>query len=127
MNWRILNDKETQVVVAVLNEIRRCLETRYWNKNQKEMLSPFGNHAEEYHCSAFAVHSYDWVSERNERNFVYIDKDHPERSLIAEWYKYLGRGDEVKVPEEWKMEYLPDMLKRCCDAIYEDFGERYEL
>ena len=57
------------------------------------------------------------------KNFVYLDNDYPQGSLRAEWYKYLGRGDYIEVPESWKMEYLSDMLQRCLHAIRDDFLE----
>ena len=122
MRWRVLNQLEREVVVSVLRRIEDELLRCYWNKNQKEMDSPFQNTGNQYDCGVFAVRAYDWV-EDNGKNFVYLDNNFPQASLRAEWYKYLGRGDYVEVNENWKMEYLADMLKRCKDAIREDFGE----
>ena len=122
MRWRVLNENETMVVVSVLRYIERELLRCYWNKNHKVMNSPFDNTGNQYSCGVFAVHAYDWSID-NRENFVYMDNDFPQASLVAEWYKYLGRGDYVKVNENWKMEYLADMVKRCRDAIREDFEE----
>ena len=42
---------------------------------------------------------------------------------MAEWYKHLGRGDMVIVPDDWKMEQLATMLADCIKAIREDFED----
>lgn len=122
MRWRVLGEDDTQVVVAVLRAIEEELLRCYWNKNNKEMESPFCNTGNSYTCDVFSVRAYSWDND-NGKNFVYADRHLLQSSLIAEWYKHLGRGDYVEVPENWKMEYLADMLKRCKDAIKEDFGE----
>lgn len=120
--WRVLKEHEREVVVSVLGRINSELKRCYWNKNQKMMDSPFDNTGNSYECDVFSVHAYNW-NEDNGKNFVYIDKIMPQASLIAEWYKYLGRGDYVEVPEDWKMNYLADMLKNCTEAIRKDFGD----
>ena len=122
MRWRVLNQQDTKVVVAVLREIERELLRCYWNKNQREMESPFWNTGNSYSCGAFSVRAYSWDDD-NGKNFVYTDRHLFPSSLIAEWYKHLGRGDYVEVPESWKMEYLADMLENCKEAIRKDFGE----
>ena len=117
MKYKRLDEKDTQLVVAVLRDIERELMRCYWNRNQKEMDSPFMNTGNEYKCRAFSVWAYDW-NETNVVNFIYI-KDF----LQVYWYKYLGRGDVVEVPEDWTVDKLPDMLDNCLRAIREDFGE----
>ena len=115
---KYLDHKETSVVVAVLREIERELSRCYWNKNQKEIISPFANTGKKYHNSTFSVAAYNWRDERNESNFFY-----PADDLIVCWYKYLGRGVSVNVPANWTMDDLPDMLDKCREAIRRDFGE----
>lgn len=114
---RVLNRKETRLVVATLsaidNELRRC----YWNKNQMDLPSPFSNTGNSYSCDAFAVRAYDWAGD-NGRNFIYRNG-----RLTAEWYKHLGRGDYVEVAYDWTLGELADMLEDCVEAIRRDFGE----
>ena len=122
IKWKNLSGEDTAVVVAALRDIEKELLRCYWNKNQKEMDSPFKNTGGYYSCEAFVVHAYSW-SEDNHNNFVYVDKEDPEKEVIVCWYKYLGRGDSVKVPESWELNDLSEMLDNCIKAIREDFGE----
>lgn len=122
MRWRVLDELEREVAVSVLKRIEDELLRCYWNKNHKEMESPFRNTGGRYDCDVFTVHAYNWTGD-NGKNFVYKDKKFPQASLRAEWYKHLGRGDYVEVPEDWRMTYLCDMLYRCTRAIGKDFGE----
>ena len=117
MKMKVLDEKQTEVVVAVLRQIDKELQRCYWNANQKEMESPFDNNGNSYRCDAFSVHAYEW-NDDNENNFVY-----PEHNLVAEWYKYLGRGDFIRVPYYWRMEMLADMLNDCVSAIRKDFKD----
>ena len=111
---KCLGKEETLLVVAALKmideELRRC----YWNKYQEEMNSPFSNTGESYSCDAFTVRAYNW--DKNTWNF-----DYPEDGFVVEWYKHLGRGDLVEVPNEWNVGWLPGMLATCLKAIREDF------
>lgn len=113
---KCLDKEETLLAVAALRmideELRRC----YWNKYQEEMNSPFSNTGESYSCDAFTVRAYNW--DENTWNFSY-----PADCFVAEWYKNLGRGDMVIVPEDWKVEQLVTMLAACLKAIWEDFKE----
>ena len=115
--YKNLNEKETQLVVAVLRDIERELLRCYWNKNQKEMASPFMNTGNEYHCKEFDVWAYDW-DEKNDVNFYYYGGD-----VHVYWYKHLGRGDSVTVPMNWTVDDLTYMLDDCLKGIREDFGE----
>ena len=125
IKWKHLNEEDTAVVVSVFRDIQRELLRCYWNKNQKEMDSPFKNTGNYYSCKTFLVQAYTW-DEDNNNNFVYVDKENPERSLIAYWYKYLGRGDYIQVPESWEMSNLSEMMNKCIKAIREDFGENVD-
>lgn len=115
-NMRKLDEKERRVITAVLSMIDQELRRCYWNEHHIEMASPFSNTGNQYECRAFKVIAYDWSHVRE--NFVY-----PKDGLYIEWYKYLGRGMYVEVPDDWTMERLPDMLDDCIAAIREDFGE----
>ena len=114
---RVLDEKERRVITAILSMIDQELRRCYWNERQIEMESPFSNTGNQYECRAFKVIAYDWSNHVRE-NFVY-----PKDDLHVEWYKYLGRGMYVEVPDDWTMERLPDMLDDCIAAITEDFGE----
>ena len=120
MKYKYLNGEETAVVVAVLKSINLELDRCYWNEHQEYMDSPFANTGAKYKCDAFAVHSYEWDDD-NKDNFVYLKDD-----MHVEWYKYLGRGTEVKVPEDWTLDKLPKMLRDCKEAIRKDFGDEYD-
>ena len=115
MKW--LDKKEVNVVVAVLRDIGRELNRCYWNEYQDNLNSPFANTGEKYKCDVFTVHAYNWIDD-NEDNFVY-----PKDDMHVQWYKYLGRGTEVCVPDDWTMDKLPAMLQDCKEAIRKDFGE----
>lgn len=116
---RVLNAAETYLFVATLEKIDRELQRCYWNKYQVEMSSPFSNTGNQYSCKVFSVHAYDWNNETNEENFVY-----PSDGVKAGWYKYLGRGDYIQVPDDWSINNLVEMLDDCVTAIREDFGEK---
>ena len=117
---RVLNEKERNVITAVLRYIDDELCRCYWNENQQQMNSPFDNTGNKYKCHAFTVHSYDWIK-GNRDNFVY-----PKDNIHVEWYKYLGRGMYVEVPDDWTIERLPDMLDDCVQSIREDFRKYYD-
>lgn len=114
---KYLDEDKVAVVVAVLKSIERELDRCYWNEHQSYMDSPFANTGAEYKCDAFSVHAYVW-DEENKDNFVY-----PKDDIHVEWYKYLGRGTEVRVPDDWTLDKLPAMLQDCKEAIRKDFGE----
>lgn len=116
-NMKWLTKEEVDVVVAVLKSINLELDRCYWNEYQDYLDSPFANTGAEYKCDAFSVHAYEWIEE-NKDNFVY-----PKDGIHVEWYKYLGRGTEVWVPDDWTLDKLPAMLQDCKEAIRKDFGE----
>ena len=113
---RRLDKDETLLAVAALRAIDEELRRCYWNKYQEVMNSPFSNTGESYSCGAFTVRAYNW--DENTWNF-----DYPKDGFVAEWYKHLGRGDMVIVPDDWKMEQLATMLADCIKAIREDFED----
>lgn len=97
------------LVQAVLNRIRNELDRLYWNKNQKEMISPFDNSgAPTFSTDVFTVRSYNW-DENIEPNFE------TEKMKIW-WYKHSNRGLCVKIPngahaEDVIAEALYDSIK----------------
>lgn len=76
-------------VIALLKDIENTLKTVYWNKNQKEMDSPFGNTGNRYIGKCFEVHAYNW----NE-NYP-IAYNFKCGKIEISWYKYLGRDTTV--------------------------------
>lgn len=114
---RVLSEKECVVITAALDYIDRELRRCYWNKNQKELESPFQNTGNSYECDAFKVRAYNWMNDNGD-NFVYFKDD-----LHVDWYKYCGRGMYVEVPNDWMMDRLPDMVEDCVNAITRNFDE----
>ena len=119
---RTLNASETYLFVAALEKIERELKRCYWNTHQVEIDSPFRNTGNEYSCATFSVHAYDWINETNDENFVY-----PSGGVKAGWYKYLGRGDYVQVPDDWTVDNLVTMLDDCIVGIREDFSDDTDI
>ena len=113
---RKLNKEDTAVVVTVLTNIKDVLRTYFLIKFDKDMYSPFDNTGAKYSCDAFTVRAYDW-------NFDDVDNFVYEGGLKAKWYKYLGRGDEVYVPDDWTAVKLQQMYLDCVQSIRKDFGE----
>lgn len=108
-----LSEKETTLVVVVLNAIDAELRRVYWNANQKEINSPFSNTGETYKNDTFSVRAYDWNEDNAEEpNFEYKD-------LKVYWYKHLGRGDFAKKAEPLTLTFLSDMLDDCLKSLQE--------
>jgi hypothetical protein len=76
-------------VIALLKDIDNALQTAYWNKNQKEMNSPFSNTGNNYEGKCFEVPAYNWDDETPQTfNFKCV-------KIEISWYKYLGRDTTV--------------------------------
>ena len=105
------------LIEAALSSIRCEMDRLYWNKNQKEMSSPFDNTGNTYHNDVFTVRAYDWQEREDdadaEPNFEYAD-------LKVYWYKYLGRGTHARCPHEITADFLEKMIKECFEAMRED-------
>ena len=118
-------DKNALLLESCLMKIEAELARLYWNKNQRQIDSPFQNTGESYANGSFEVRAYEWgVPELDEEepadtaNFRYKD-------LRVSWYKSLGRGMRVEVPKEnWSVEFLATMVEECVDAMRKDFGEK---
>lgn len=118
-----VDSKYYEFIDAVLRDIRRELDRLYWNKNQKQMDSPFDNTgAPEYSNDTFKVRSYDWdmaeESEDSPPNFEY-------KTLKLWWYKYQGRGTYVVADEDVTPEFIYQMYTDCMKAL-KDSEEDYE-
>ena len=110
----VLNEKETELVIAILRAIDQELSRLYFNKNQKDISSPFDNTGTEYKNETFIVRAYNWYDEDNEKpNFEYKD-------LKVWWYKHLGRGDYMEKEKPLTLEFLLDMLKDCMVSLEND-------
>lgn len=87
-------------------ELVRC----YWNKNQKDMESPFRNTGAHYSNGVFTVRSNS-----EGPNFEY-------RGLKVWWYKHVGRGLYWESDKVMTLEYLDKMMGECIKSIRTDFG-----
>lgn len=109
-----------QLIRATLAEIEYEMERLYWNKNQKEMNSPFRNTGTEYANDTFQVRAYKWGDddETDTPNFIYKD-------LKIWWYKHFRRGIEwvykgerhADIPSE----FFAKMLDECLQSMNNDF------
>lgn len=107
---------------AVLDKIEKEMGRLYWNKNQKEMESPFRNTAQKYLNDTFEVRSYYWGDNEDEGvlpNFKYKD-------LSAYWYKHCERGlswtykgvKNATIPSE----FLDEMIEDCVKSLEKDWN-----
>ena len=110
------NEGNCEIIRAALNVIRDELDRLYWNKNQKDINSPFDNTGETYSNKAFVVRAYSW-EDNNLPNFEYKD-------LRCYWYKHSNRGLSAVCGHKLTYEDIETMINVCCDALRKDFGER---
>lgn len=118
------NPKWDKLMNAVLIKIRKELDRLYWNRNQKEMESPFDNTGAEYSNDTFTVRAYNW----NEDEEDIIAKPNFEWGPIrVYWYKHEGRGNTIyaKIGYDDPAIYS-HMLNKCIEALKKDFGEDSE-
>ena len=113
-------EKYIPAIEASLDLIRKEMDRLYWNKYQKEMVSPFDNTGEKYINDTFVVRAYDWGEDGNSYpNFQY-------KRLDVFWYKYSCRGLEAWFSgdfSEFTIDFLVDMLNDCLLSLRKDFGE----
>lgn len=102
-------------ITALLKQIEYELEREYWNKYQKQINSPFRNSGECWNAGVFKVRSYNWNG-NYEPNFEY-------KGLKVWWYKYLGRGMEVELDNDYDLNFYITMLTDCKTAIKKYFDE----
>ena len=120
MSIRRLDPQEVELMVAILREIRKELDRCYWNKNQKQMVSPFDNTGTSYKNDTFSVNAYYWGDDdalADRPNFVYKD-------FKVYWYKHLDRCTAATMEKPLTIDYLKHMLTNCTEAIRRDFDEK---
>lgn len=96
-----------QYIIALLEGIEAKLKVKYWNKNQKEMNSPFDNTAESFKNDTFEVEAYSWDDDYEQPyNFKWQDVE-------ISWYKYLGRDTTInqKIDSHKAVEMFDDCIK----------------
>jgi len=107
-----------QLITAILDNIDAELRWCYWNKNQKELNSPFGNTGTTYSNEKFTVRAYSWGdSEDTEKPNFESD------FIICTWYKHSHNALEYKFTEDKRptLEQLNTFLNECIAAIRKDF------
>lgn len=114
------------LIKAVLDAIDKELARCYWNKNQKNINSPFANTGKTYSNDFFTVRAYDWNDDENEE----AKPNFESKLLKCWWYKHAHRGLEYRIcwdttSEHDHLHQLAYFLKDCKDAIRKDFGEKY--
>ena len=107
-------DDECVLLQAVLDKIRKELNRCYWNKNQKEMNSPFDNTGQIYENDVFTVRAYNWDT-NIKPNFEYGD-------LKIWWYKHSNRCTYAECVDRLTFDDLTQMLQECMRSIQDDFG-----
>lgn len=109
-----------ELIMAVLDRIENELDRCYWNKNQKEMDSPFKNTGSTYKNKVFSVRAYNWIDDQDDiPNF-------DSKFLKCWWYKHSHRGLLYAIDFNSDKDNLPELarfLDECINAIKEDFGE----
>ena len=111
-----INQKYEKLILGSLIIIKNELDRLYWNKNQKEMDSPFENTGKTYENKTFKVCAYKWNENNDEPNFNYKNK------FFVYWYKYCGRGMLVEVADDVKFDinFLADMVNECLKVLNDD-------
>lgn len=104
------------LIIAILDKIESELSRNYWNKNHKEISSPFSNTGEVYSNDYFTVRAYGW-EDNTEPNF---DSD----ILKCWWYKHSHRGLQYEINPDITADELCFFLNKCIDSIKEDFERK---
>ena len=108
-----------EIITAILEYIEDELSRMYWNKNQKDIESPFRNTGNEYRNDTFSVRAYSWMDDDDAPNFEY-------RGFKVWWYKRVGRGMVWECDRVITLEYLDRMLADCIKSMEKDFCEKSE-
>ena len=100
------------VVESVLHAIDDELRRYHWNKNQKELESPFSNTGNSFVTDTFQVEAYNWGEPEHWWKSKYNNYE-------AAWDKHLGRGFEYKMVDDTPLtlEFLEEMMMACFKAI----------
>lgn len=109
-NWQVVGDEYENIVVAAMDRIRRELDRVYWNRNNKEMSSPFENTGNSYSNDTFVVRAYQW----DENVLPNFDSE----KLKVFWYKHSSRGVYALVPANMNvLEAVNEMLNTAMDSL----------
>lgn len=105
------------LTMAMLDYIRKELDRLYWNKNQKEMVSPFDNTgAEPYSNSYMTIRSYNWNG-NDKPNFE-------TENMKVSWYKHSNRGVVVSFKEGLDpLATIAETLQKSVQSLEEDFQD----
>ena len=104
-----------EFVVTLLRGIERKISLVYWNKNQKEWESAFGNTGNQYFNGTIEVMAYSWNDEEEQPyNFKCGD-------IEISWYKYLGRDTTINVDPstEGFNDLMVDMFNKAMQSLEE--------
>lgn len=119
---------EYELVKAVLCRIEDELIRHYWNKNQREMDSPFKNTGAIYSNDFFTVRAYNWNDENDwDNENIRPNKPNFDSKLLkCWWYKHSLRGLEYELNfddsnTEDHLCQLCKFLYDCLDSIERDF------
>lgn len=117
-------ERQDLLIQAVLDRIRKEMDRLYWNKNQKEMESPFDNTGQVYSDETFEVRAYYWGDDELQHslpNFVYKD-------FKCYWYKHSNRGLSWYYKGEHygkvSTKFLNKMLNDCFKSMNKYFKTR---
>lgn len=112
-----------ELIMAILDRIKIKLDGCYWNKNQREMNSPFENTGASYSNDFFTVRAYNWNEEDDQKpNFE-------SELLTCWWYKHSHRGlsyrlDFDPASKDDHLEQLNSFLNECLNSIERDFVKK---
>ena len=102
------------MVRALLDFVEKELSVNYWNKNQKEMESPFANTGSYYKNGYVTIRAYNW----DENDLPNFDTD----ELKISWYKHNNRGVCAIVKKDANIDKtLRETLNKTVLSIEEDF------
>lgn len=89
--WESNNNETMKLAISsMLDKIEKELNIQYWNKNQKELISPFKNTGTNFETDFFKVRAYNWdFDSENLPNFE-------TEFLKVWWYKHSNRELEYK-------------------------------
>ena len=105
-----------QMLHAILNYIDSKLGVYYWNKNQKEISSPFLNTGESYSNMYMTIRAYNW----DENELPNFDTD----KLKITWYKHSQRGLYAMIPAGEDIDQiLKGVLNDALLSLEIDFGK----
>ena len=112
------NAELIELLIAVFDRIEAEMGRLYWNRFQKEFLSPFQNTGTFYKDGTFEVNAYAWDEALNEAD----SNDKPHFSykggeFVATWYKHSHRCLECVTPETLTPNYLAKMLSECLASM----------